>query len=65
MSKILEAIKNNKAVIMKRGLIVVGAAAGLLIASKVLAAKAVDTSEETEVDEDETEEEEDDSEDEE
>jgi len=42
MKNIIEVIKTNKGIIIKRGLIIVGAVAGLLIAATVLAKNGVD-----------------------
>lgn len=60
MKNIVEIIKTNKGVILKRGLIAMGAIAGLTIAGKVLMATA-ENSEDSEVlvDEETTEEDED------
>jgi len=42
MKNIIEVIKTNKGIIIKRGLIIVGAVAGLLIAATVLAKNGVE-----------------------
>jgi ligand-binding sensor protein len=43
MKKIMEAIKANKGIILKRGLIVLGAVAGMTLVGKVLMSKDNDS----------------------
>lgn len=47
MNKIMEVIKANRGIILKRGLIALGAVAGLTIVTKLLIARGI-TSEEIE-----------------